>query len=269
MPRGGCTWVAMASILSHVVRADRRRRVQDGRVRRVLLDDRSVPVVALRVSILLLGVLAEAWNIVDVVRSGERWSEHFAYFTVQANLLVLAVVAWTLAVPAHRRPAWSEHVRGAATAYAVLAGLVWAVLLAEPGEALSWTIEYTNVAQHRLVPALLLLDWLLVAGPRIRLVRCLWWMAYPVGYLASAWLRGGLVDGWFPYPFLDPGEHGGWAGLVGPVGQVLLAFLVGIAAVALGGALRRRLLPLEGAQPASLASRPSSTSASPHSNSSP
>lgn len=212
-------------------------------MRRWQFDDETPPVVALRVAILLLGVLAEAWNVVDVARSGERWSEHFAYFTVQSNLLVLVVVAWLLLVPAHRRPGWSEQVRGAATAYVVLAGLVWAMLLAEPGQVLSWTIDYTNAAQHRLIPWLMAIDWILVRGPgRFRLVRSLWWMAYPVAYLAGAWLRGGLVDGWFPYPFLDPGAHGGWAGLVGPVGQVLLAFLVGIALVAAVGALRHRVL---------------------------
>ncbi|SFS14301.1 hypothetical protein SAMN04487783_1813 [Agrococcus baldri] len=188
-----------------------------------------------------MAVLAEAWNIKNMLASGERASEHFAYFTVQANLLVIVVMAWMLLVPPARRPAWFDHLRGAATAYIVLTGLVYAVLLAKPEEVWSWSIEFTNAAQHRVIPWLVALDWLLVpTARRIRFGRGAWWMLYPLAYLGCSWLRGGLIDGWYPYPFLDPGVHGGWAGLVWPTGQVLLAFLLGIFLVAGVGRLRYR-----------------------------
>ncbi len=197
--------------------------------------------VAWRIVIVLMAVLAEAWNIKNMLASGERASEHFAYFTVQANILVIVVMVWMLWVPQARRPAWFDHVRGAITAYIVLTGLVYAVLLAEPDEVWSWSIEYTNAAQHRIIPWLVALDWLLVpTARRIRFARGAWWMLYPLAFLVFSWLRGGLVDGWFPYPFLDPGEHGGWAGLVWPTGQVLIAFLIGIFVVAGVGRLRHR-----------------------------
>jgi hypothetical protein len=231
--------------------------------------DRAVPVVSWRIAIVLMAVLAEAWNIKNMLASGERASEHFAYFTVQANLLVIVVMLWMLLVPQARRPAWFDHLRGAATAYIVLTGLVYAVLLAKPEEVWSWSIEFTNAAQHRVIPWLVGLDWLLVpTARRIRFGRGAWWMLYPLAYLGCSWLRGGLIDGWYPYPFLDPGVHGGWAGLVWPTGQVLLAFLLGIFLVAGVGRLRYR----ESGAPrssASLAAKPSSTSSSPHSNSSP
>lgn len=231
-----------------------------------------MPVVAWRVAILLLGLVAEAWNIKNMLASGERASEHFAYFTVQANLAVVALMLWMLLVPQERRPRWFDHARGAITAYIVLTGLVYAVLLADPDEVWSWSIEYTNAAQHRIVPWLVALDWLLVPTARpIRVARAAWWMAYPLAYLACSWLRGALVDGWFPYPFLDPGAHGGWAGLAWPTGQVLLAFLLGIAVVAAIGRLRYREAGGRGAPPssASRAASPSSTSSRPHANSSP
>ncbi|SDR80160.1 hypothetical protein SAMN04489719_0815 [Agrococcus carbonis] len=247
--------------------------------RRWPLHDSATPVVAWRIVILLLAAFAEAWNIKNMLESGERASEHFAYFTVQSNLLVIVLMLWMLAVPEARRPAWFDHVRGAITAYVVLAGLVYAVLLAEPDEVWSWTIDFTNAAQHRFVPWMVGLDWLLVpTARRIRVARAGWWMAYPVAYLGCAWLRGGLVDGWFPYPFLDPGEHGGWAGLVWPTGQVLIAFLVGILVVASVGRLRYRPpVPSAGSSgpsapprrsASSLAASASSTSSSPTSNSS-
>jgi hypothetical protein len=229
--------------------------------RRWPLHDRAVPVVAWRVVIVLAAVLAEAWNIVNMVRDGEPPTEHFAYFTIQANILVIVLYTWMLATREERRPRWFDHVRGAITAYIVLAGIVYAVLLAKPDEVWSWTIEYTNAAQHRFIPWMVGLDWLLVPTVRrIRISRAAWWMLYPVLFLVAAWLRGGLVDGWFPYPFLDPDEHGGWAGLVGPTGQVLLAFLVGILLVAAVGRLRHRGADAAAASPAP---RPSGSSARP------
>ncbi|MGM1030289.1 MAG: Pr6Pr family membrane protein [Actinomycetota bacterium] len=231
------------------------------------LHDRAVPVVAWRILIVLVAVLAEAWNIVNMMRSGEPATEHFAYFTVQANILVIVVMLVLLGTREEHRPRWFDHVRGAVTAYIVLTGIVYAVLLAQPDEVWSWTIEYTNAAQHRFIPWMVGLDWLLVpTAGRIRLSRAAWWMAYPIAYLAAALLRGGLVDGWFPYPFLDPGVHGGWAGVVWPTGQVLLAFLVGIVVVAAIGRLRYRG---SGAAAASRASSPSSTRSRPYANSSP
>lgn len=234
--------------------------------------DRAVPVVAWRIVILLMAVLAEAWNIKNMLESGERASEHFAYFTVQANIAVIVLMLWMLLVPEERRPRWFDHLRGAITAYIVLTGIVYAVLLAKPDEVWSWSIEFTNAAQHRIIPWLVGLDWLLVATARpIRIARAAWWMAYPLAFLAGSWLRGGLIDGWFPYPFLDPAEHGGWAGLVWPTGQVLLAFVLGIFLVAGVGRMRHRVSGGEAPErsSSSRASSPSSTSSSPHSNSSP
>lgn len=276
MPRGGFTWDAMppfsrttharsaaaasAPVTMWIVR------------RRWPLHDQALPVVSWRIVILLMAAFAEAWNIKNMLASGEPATEHFAYFTVQSNILVIALMAWMLRVPAERRPRWFDHLRGAVTAYIVLTGLVYAVLLAQPDEVWSWSVDFTNAAQHRIIPWLVGLDWLLVpTARRIRLRRALWWMAYPIGYLVCSWLRGALVDGWYPYPFLDPGEHGGWGGLLWPTGQVLLAFFVGILLVAMIGRLRYRESDAEAAarSSASLAAKPSSTSSSPHANSSP
>lgn len=228
-----------------------------------------MPVVAWRILILLTAVFAEAWNIKNMLQSGEPPTEHFAYFTVQSNIFVIALMAWMLLVPEGRRPRWFDHVRGAITAYIVLTGIVYAVLLAEPDEVWAWSIEFTNAAQHRFIPWMVGLDWLLVpTARRISLAAAAWWMAYPVGYLVAAWLRGGLVDGWFPYPFLDPSVHGGWAGLIWPTGQVLIAFVIGIFVVAGVGRLRYRESggsppPDSAPASASRASSPSSTSSSP------
>ncbi|QCR18717.1 Pr6Pr family membrane protein [Agrococcus sp. SGAir0287] len=208
------------------------------------LTDRSTLVVALRTTVLLAGIAAEAWNLVVVAGEGQRLSEHLGYFTVQSNVLVLVVVAWLLLRP-EGRPRWFDALRGATTAYIVLTGLVWAVLLATPEEAFGLSVEFPSFVQHRLIPVLMAADWLLVPTTRpLRVGRCVAaWMAYPIAYLVVSWIRGGLGDGWIPYPFLDPAVHGGLGGLVVPTGQVLLAFVVGIALVATLGRVRWRPRP--------------------------
>lgn len=204
-----------------------------------MVDDRSAVVVGWRVVILLAGVFAEIWNIANLIGEGEPANQHFAYFTIQANLLALFCFAWLLL--RDDRPRWFESLRGAMTSYVMLAGLVWALLLATPTEVWTVQVEYTSFAQHRLIPVLVVLDWLVVP-PRHRLpvLRSIGlWMLYPIAYLACSWVRGALFDGWIPYPFIDPAAHGGIAGLVVPVGQVLAAFLVGITLVAVAGRLRQ------------------------------
>lgn len=230
-------------------------------MQRASLTDASVPIVALRAVVLVLGVVAELWNIVVMVRGGESPTHHFGYFTIQASIAAIVLVAALLLVPAVARPRWFESLRGAITGYLVLAMLVWALLVAEPHEAFSWTIPFPGIAQHRIIPVLLLIDWILVP-PRTALP--FWrtlgaWMLYPVLFLVGSWLRGGLSDGWYPYGFLDPSEHDGPLALVLSVARVLGAFLVVLSLVLLVGRWRS-------GRRDSIAS---STSARPTSNSSP
>lgn len=187
-------------------------------------EDRVI-VTVWRVVAVLLALSAEVWNLVNLSYSGERLSEHFGYFTVQSNLLIAFVLVWMLS--GARRPAWFPHLRGAATAYIILTGIIYAVLLAPPAELWSWDISFTSLAHHRIVPIMAAIDWLLVTSAQPLRIRRAWtWMVYPVVYLACCWLRWGL-DGWVPYPFLDPEIHG-ITGLIPSTGQVLIAFVVGI-----------------------------------------
>lgn len=196
----------------------------------MLFKDDSPAVVAWRTIGILTALFAEAWNIANLTVTGERASEHFGYFTVHSNILIAGVWIWMLVQP--RRPAWFEQLRGAATAYIVLTGLVYALLVAQPEEVWSWDITFTNLAHHRLLPILAAADWLLVRSAQPLRIRRAWlWMIYPIGYLICCWMRWG-IDGWVPYPFLDPAANG-VLGLIPSTGQVLVAFIVGIYAVAL------------------------------------
>ena len=90
------------------------------------------------------------------------------------------------------------------------------------------------------MPVVVLADWL-IDPPRkpIAFRPALIWLAYPLTWTAFSLIRGPL-DGWYPYPFLDP-ANGGY----GVVGLYAVAILLGFLGVtwtvaAVRSALRAR-----------------------------
>ena len=68
----------------------------------------------------------------------------------------------------------------------------------------------------------ILVDWVLDPPAKaIRFSRAVWWLVYPLIYLAYSLIRGAAV-GWYPYPFLDPAIKG--YGNVAWVTFVILVF---------------------------------------------
>ncbi|WP_322920748.1 Pr6Pr family membrane protein [Nocardioides renjunii] len=160
-----------------------------------------------------------------------------AYFTIQSNLLV-AVTSTALALdPSLDRRGW-RVARVAALVGITVTGLVHFFLLRPllDLEGPSWAVDKLL---HMVVPALAVAAWAW-AGPRPRITarEAAYALVWPVLWLAWT-LVVGRVDGWVPYPFLDPDEDG-W-GAVGSacVGITILFILL----FALYGWLDRRLRP--------------------------
>lgn len=132
----------------------------------------------------------------------------FSYFTIQANILV-AVVFAVAAVIQLRQPAeprWLDRLRGAATVYISITGVVYALLLSNID--VNTPLPWANVVLHYVVPIVTVVDWLLDLPERtIPFRSALVWLAYPLAYLVYSLIRGPIAD-WYPYPFLDPGPHG-------------------------------------------------------------
>ncbi len=158
----------------------------------------------------------------------------FSYFTVQSNLLLAIVFAWS----AHRawtaRPALAPRITGGALLYISITGLVFHFVLSNDASGFAMTSQRTpleSVANHLLhtaTPLAAALDWLLLTAPGGFLVRQAWqWLAYPLLYLPFALIRGALLtpgtDGRYPYPFLDVDLHG-YAGILGNAVVFGLAF---------------------------------------------
>lgn len=146
----------------------------------------------------------------------------FSFFTIQSNLIAAAVFLLG-ALTALRRSGsvrWDD-VRGAATLYLTITFVVYGVLLAGYQEELQTTLPWVDTVLHRVFPLVQIADWLIDPPKHKPVFRpALVWLIYPLAYCAYSLIRGPIVD-WYPYPFLNPHESGGYAGVA--------AYCVGIA----------------------------------------
>ncbi|MBY6679793.1 Pr6Pr family membrane protein [Rhodococcus sp. BP-316] len=191
-------------------------------------DDRVATPVALRVLRVVAALLGLAALIWIPVRSadvpGFSLANFFSYFTVLSN--VLAVVVFVIGGVVDPRSETFDRLRGAATTYMVITGIVYAVLLSNVDVQIQ--DAWTNSVLHRIVPVLIVLDWIL-APPRRRSAESgpVLWLVFPVVYGVYSLIRGPIVE-WYPYPFLDPRERG-----YGPLAIGLAVLVVAFLLIAL------------------------------------
>ena len=193
-----------------------------------------------RVAVAVLVLAALLTSTLTAIRDGSL-AQHLSFFTNQSNLAFALLLLAGTALSRRRRPPWWDDLRGAATFYLVMTGIIYALLVAPLDELLRWDIGWTGIVLHRLAPVAALLDWLLSPQRRTPSARrVLGWLTYPIVYLVATWLRGG-VTGWYPYAFLDP-TASSWPQVLATTGVVLLAFLLFAALVHLaeGGCAGRR-----------------------------
>ncbi|GEP36822.1 hypothetical protein NPS01_04850 [Nocardioides psychrotolerans] len=145
-----------------------------------------------------------------------RLYRFFAYFTIQSNLLV-AVAAVGLALDPARDGATWRVLRLAGIVGIAITAVVHFFLLRPLLDLAGWDYAADKLL-HMVVPALALLGWF-AFGPRPRTSSRVVWLALLFPLVWAAWtLVFGALDGWYPYPFLDPDEKGWGAVLVAVVG---------------------------------------------------
>ncbi|MGI9004902.1 MAG: Pr6Pr family membrane protein [Streptosporangiaceae bacterium] len=130
-----------------------------------------------------------------------------SFFTIQSNLLSGIVSAQLAARPGRDGPAW-RAVRLAALLGITVTGIVYSTVLAAIHQPHGATETLLNIVVHYLVPAGMVIGWL-VFGPRPRITgRTVGWaLAFPVLWLVYSLARGAIWP-WYPYPFLDVSTHG-------------------------------------------------------------
>jgi hypothetical protein len=190
-----------------------------------------VPIRTLRVLFAALTAAALVSIVVDGLATPTfSLVNYFSYFTVISNVLTVLVLAIGGVIDP-RSSGW-QLFRGAVTLYMVITGIIYAVLLSniDVGVADPWT----NNVVHRIMPVVLLLDWIL-APPRrhISESRSLTWLLFPLLYGIYTLIRGPVVD-WYPYPFLDPRSQGYLALVIGLVVLTVAFALMALAVNALG-----------------------------------
>ena len=169
--------------------------------------DRRLALALFRLVFAALTVVAIVYQFVQLADAGTLVPlNFFSFFTIQSNLIAVAVFL----VGAARRttePArgW-EVVRGAAVVYMTVTLVVYALLLS--GTNVDTPTSWVNTVVHQLMPIAVIADWLIDPPRRqISFRDSLVWLVYPLAWTAYTLIRGLIVD-WYPYPFLDPANGG-------------------------------------------------------------
>ena len=191
---------------------------------------------AASVVLVLAAIVAQAITLANA--KAFDWTRFFAYFTIQSNLVGVAVLGWLVVRHGQARSRNVELARGAAAVYLTVTFLVVIVLLG--GVDVQLQLAWVDFVLHKLFPVIVVLDWI-VDPPRtaIRYRDALVWLVYPIVWTALTIIRG-AYDGWYPYPFLDPVQSGGYGAVVVTVIGVTIGFLVIAAAMVAIAVARRR-----------------------------
>lgn len=154
-----------------------------------------------------LALIALITEIVVLVNQGNFMpSNFFSYFTVEANLFAACVLLFlglrTTKASNHSKKI--QLIRGAATLYMIMTGVIFAILLANIEGATLTAVPWDNVVLHYIMPIVLLIDWL-IDPPKVKLsLRDAWlWLIAPIVYIIYSLIRGEITN-WYPYPFLNP-----------------------------------------------------------------
>lgn len=188
----------------------------------------------------LVTLVAIGWQLSIHVRMGFNVVNFFSFFTNLSNLFAAFVLLLTAFRFFARRGAAdsNDRLRAVSTVNMAVVGIVFALLLrnVDLGALLPWI----NTWLHYVMPCAVVLDWLL-QPPRTRPGRrqLLTILIFPLVYLVYVLVRGSGT-GWYPYPFLNPANVGGYGGVAAyAVGIASTFFVGGWVLLALGNKLRR------------------------------
>ncbi|WP_421881550.1 Pr6Pr family membrane protein [Methylibium sp.] len=167
---------------------------------------------AARAILAALALTAIGWQLMLHVGASYSLLNFFSYFTNLSNLFAVVV----LLLGAFRRP--SQHsdrqdvARYVSAVNMAVVGIVFVALLrnVDLGALLPWV----NVVLHYVMPVAIVVDWVGLQAPASPPKA--WHLAlalvFPAVYLVYVLLRGAAI-GWYPYPFLDPANVGGYGGV--------------------------------------------------------
>jgi len=172
----------------------------------------------------------------------------FSFFTIEANIFaaLLFLITGLRNDQAKESSLTWDLLRGASVAYMTTTFVVYGLLLTGYNDALQTSIPWVNNVLHRIFPIAVLLDWVLRPPRHVLTYRqALIWMVVPLVYLLYSLIRGPLVD-WYPYPFLDPRNAGGYPLVALYAVAIAIGFFLFVALIVVIG--RRVRLQIEPAK---------------------
>lgn len=165
-------------------------------------------IVLFRVGFAILSLAAVITQLVyGMARNNLDPVNFLSYFTIESNIFALSVflvAAWFSYQK--RSDRGLDYLRGAATLYMLITGLIYVILLSNVD--VNTPLPWVNTVLHYIFPIAVLTDWLLHKPSRnIQAKQALLWLTFPLAYFVYSLIRG-HITGWYPYPFLDAGSIG-------------------------------------------------------------
>lgn len=170
----------------------------------------------------------------------------FSFFTIESNVLaVVAFLVGAIFVATGRAETTGFTVfRLVAVTYMTVTFIVYNLLLRGIELPQGQTVPWSNEILHVVGPLLIIADWLFAPG-RTRLEWNRVWavVIFPIVWAAYTLIRGPIV-GWYPYPFLNPGNsENGYLSVAFYV-ILIAAVMVGVGAAGIWVTRRRAGWPL-------------------------
>lgn len=193
----------------------------------------SLGLLRLAIGISLLGSVV--WQITDrVIANRFRPTEYFVFFSIDSSILagVVGLVGAYILFSGKEESERLMTIRMVAAVSMVIVGVVYHALLGDSAidprdVGYDWP-RIPNLVIHTWAPIAVVIDYLIsYKGALPRLRQALWVTVYPLVWLSFSVVRG-LLDGWWPYWFINPNSE------IGLTGMLMYIVLIAIAFVLLG-----------------------------------
>lgn len=188
---------------------------------------------------LVLGVALVFQIVEKTVNNDMIAGQYFSYFTILTTIIGIGVLGWggVLGLTRVVDPVGYTVARMSVLTYAVVTAIVYNALLRGIPDEGFVVSTWPGEIMHVWIPIVMLLDWLLSPGrPALRWTALRIVVIFPLVWIGFTLVRGAL-DGWYPYPFLEPST--GWLSVMAYVVGIA-AFIVGLAALAIAYSRGRR-----------------------------
>lgn len=185
-----------------IIYSNNNKRYTEGMTKRYFIS-------SIRIALAILTLAAVGYQLLYNA-SGATFNpvNFFSFFTIQSNILAAAILivagVWGRGGSSN---ALFDALRGAATLFMVMTGVIYVLLLSNNQVAVQTTIPWVNLVLHYVMPVAVFADWLVNPPAKMRVATAASWLLYPVLYVAYSFTRGAAI-GWYPYPFLDVAELG-------------------------------------------------------------